>query len=51
MTFDASGERKVAVGHPAGTLLPRGSDSVLDFRCVIGRFTFVHLLNSHLPAS
>ena len=30
---------------------PRGSDSVLYFRCVFGRFTFVHLLSSYLPAS
>ena len=30
---------------------PHGSDSVLDFRCVVGRFTCVHLLSSHLPAS
>jgi hypothetical protein len=30
---------------------PRGSDSVSYFRCVFGRFTFVHLLSSYLPAS
>jgi hypothetical protein len=30
---------------------PHGSDSVLDFRCVFGRFTCVHLLSSCLPAA
>ena len=36
---------------PASTLRPAVLTASYPFRCVIGRFTFVHLLNSHLPAS
>ena len=34
---------------PAAHSLPRFRQRLMDFRWVFGRFTFVHLLSSHLP--
>jgi hypothetical protein len=36
---------------PAGSQYPTVLTASLEFRCVFGRFTCVHLLSSYLPAS